>query len=297
MGLTSGVSVREAFHQIASALKKNGYENPFLNAEHLLSSVLSCRRIDLYLDPHRFLNRHEATSLDKALERRLSHTPLQYITGSTQFLSLDFFVNEHVFIPRPETEVVVEIVIRRLQTMVTGDEPCILVDLGTGCGNIAVTLAEAFPNARVYATDISEEALSVARKNAERNSLSNNISFLQGDLFEPLIRLGLMEKVQALVCNPPYIIESDIQNLPPEVRNHEPRLALSGGQDGLDIIRRVVREAPPFMKQGGFLVLEVGHGQAETVRRLLDGMNTYEEIRINTDLSGIERVVIAVKKG
>ncbi|MFQ6091185.1 MAG: peptide chain release factor N(5)-glutamine methyltransferase [bacterium] len=289
------VTVQEALHRVSHCLAQKGFENPRLNGELLLSWALCCRRIDLYLKGDRLLSRQEAATLQEALERRLSHTPIQYIVGSTQFLSCDLIVNEDVFIPRPETEILVEAVVKRLQVGWSGDTGPVVVDLGTGCGNIAISLAQAFPRARVYATDISERALSVARENGRLNDLAAHISFHLGNLFEPLGDFGLREGADAIVSNPPYIVTSEIADLPPEVRDFEPQVALDGGEDGLDVLLRVVREAPVFLRRDGLLALEVGQGQADVVRCMMAGEGRYEGIEVIRDLNGIQRVVMGTK--
>ena len=295
--IRNGMTVREALYLVSNTLAQKGFENPTINAELLLCFIRSCRRVHLHLNADRFLNHKEATSLQKALERRLNHTPLQYIAGTTQFLSFEFSVNADVFIPRPETEILVEKAMKRIRITCSGVDPHILVDLGTGCGNIAIALAHAFPRTHIFATDISEKALSVARENANRNNLSDRITFLHGDLFEPLGNRGLEEKVDACVCNPPYIVRSEMKDLPPEVRDFEPRMALDGGGDGLDVVRRIIPAAHTFLSRRGLLALEIGQGQSENVRRMMFARNQYSDIEVTKDLNNVERVMMGVKKG
>lgn len=294
--IENGMTVREALQRVSNSLAQNECENPILNAERLLCSILACRRIDLYLSTDRFLSRKEATSLQAALEQRLKRTPLQYITGSTQFLSFEVNVNADVFIPRPETEILVEETMKRIRMVCSDERSLLLVDLGTGCGNIAIAFAQVFPRAHVLATDISEKALCVARENAKRNRCSERITFLHGDLFEPLGDRGLVDEVDALVCNPPYIVRSEMRDLPPEVRDYEPRIALDGGEDGLDTIRRIVSEAPSFLKQGGLLGLEIGQNQSEAVCGLMSARNGYRDVVVIRDLNNIQRVVMGAKR-
>ena len=291
------ITVQEALQWASNVLARQGIENPPLNAEILLSFVLSCRRIDLHCDSARVLNHTQKKQLQRSIEQRLGRTPLQYIIGSSQFLDVDLTVNEHVFIPRPETEILVEETVKRLRAVLSIDDGDIIIDLCTGCGNIAVALARTFPTANVYATDISSEALSVAEKNSEIYDLSQRISFLCGDLFNPLKDLGIQKSVSAIVCNPPYIVTSEIKNLAPEVRDFEPHLALDGGEDGLDVLRRIIDEAPLFLKQKGLLALEVGQGQTPLVRQSMIDDGTFTEIEIIEDLSGVERVVFGWVKG
>jgi release factor glutamine methyltransferase len=222
--------------------------------------------------------------------------PIQHITGSAAFLHFDLVVNGDVLIPRPETEILVESVLKKLTTRDLYDASEVLVDIGTGCGNIAIALADALPRAHVLAIDLSEEALSVAKENAGRYHLSDRISFLKGDLFEPLQGLHLENGVDAVICNPPYVITTDIPNLPFEVRDFEPRLALDGGQDGLAVIRKVVERVPDFLKPNGLLALEVGQHQAREVKDLMVSSGWSENNEIVQDLGGIERVVMGFKK-
>lgn len=281
----------------SAALTQHGFENPVLTAEHLLCFVLSVRRTHLYVNQNRPLHCDEIASFQKALDQRLQHVPIQYITGSTQFHSFELDVDRSVFIPRPETEILVDEALRRMQRLGLDAECCQLVDLCTGSGNIAIACALAFPAATVHATDLSAQALALARKNARRNNCAERIFFSQGDLFEPIAALGPKKSVSAIISNPPYILRSEIDTLSPEVRDFEPRVALDGGDDGLDIIRRIVKDAPSFLKDRGLLALEVGLNQAEAVKMLLTDEHRYEDIEITKDLSGIDRVVTAVLKG
>ncbi|UCE19629.1 MAG: peptide chain release factor N(5)-glutamine methyltransferase [Gemmatimonadota bacterium] len=292
-----GITVRDALQWISGNLAQNNFENPNSNAEQLLCWVLSCRRVDLHLAPDRRLAHNHILTLKESLRRRLAHTPLQYITGTSQFLDFDLTVNDGVFIPRPETEILVEETIKKLRTVSSIDDRDIFIDMCTGCGNVAVALAKTFPTAHVYATDISSEALSVAEENCEMYGLSQCISFLCGDLFKPLQGIGIQGNVKAVVCNPPYIVTSEIENLAPEVRDFEPRLALYGGEDGLDVLRRVIVEAPLFLRRNGLLALEVGWGQAPLVRQRMIDAGDFKEIELIEDLSGIERVVLGRVRG
>ena len=291
------ITVKHGLRLISQSLTQYNFENPDLHAEQLLCWVLSCRRVDLHLHPDRKLTRQQSTTLKESLEKRLSHTPLQYIVGSTQFLDFDLVLNEHVFIPRPETEILVEETIKKLRTASSIDDRDIFIDMCTGCGNVAVALARAFPTAHVYAADSSSEALSVAEENCEMYDLSGRISFLCGDLFKPLQGLGIQGNVKAVVCNPPYIVTSEIKNLAPEVRDFEPHLALDGGEDGLDVLRRVIVEAPLFLRRDGLLALEVGQGQAPLVRQRMIDAGDFKGIELIEDLSGIERVVLGRARG
>jgi release factor glutamine methyltransferase len=292
-----GATVAEALRQAAETFARHGFDQPALNAEQLLCHILSCRRTDLFIQATRRVDRDALLAFQRSIGQRLGHVPLQYITGSARFLTFELSVAPGVFIPRPETEILVDEAIRRIQTHPHDNGAEVLIDLGTGSGNIAIALALAFPQARVYATDLSEKALRVARENAGEQRCQERIHFLRGDLFEPFAADQATEPATAIICNPPYIVRADIEALPPEVRDYEPRLALDGGPDGLDIVRRVVRESAAHLKVNGYLALEVGQGQAAQVKTLLRQEGHYGEIKVVKDLAGIDRVVLARHQG
>ena len=287
-------TVHKALRWMSERLSQNNFEHPDSNAEQLLRWVLGCRRVDLHLHPDRKLSHQQTLTLKELLEKRLSHTPLQYILGSSPFLDFDLSVNEHVFIPRPETEILVEETIKKLRAILSIHKRAVIIDLCTGCGNIAIALAKAFPQVQILATDISPKALSVAVENTRSHGLSDCISFLCGDLLKPLHKERC---VDAVVCNPPYIVTSEISGLPREVRNFEPHLALDGGEDGLDILKRVIDEAPLLLKEEGLLALEVGQGQAHFVCQFMIDEQCFQGIEVIKDLSGTERVVFGMKVG
>ena len=287
-----GWTVLRALDWATQELARQGFESPRLEAEVLLGHTLGMGRVDLYLHFDRPLTPQELSAFKSHLAKRLEHFPLQYITGRTQFMSSELLVCPGVFIPRPETEVLVEEVIVRLRRRSEGEAPLVIVDLGTGCGNIAISLAREFPQARVYAVDVSPEAVAIARENAVRNGVAGSIHFLVGDLFEPLKGRGLEGGVDLLVSNPPYIPRGEMGSLPPEVGLFEPREALDGGQDGMDFHRRIVAQAPDFKNPGAWLALEVGEGQAQRARSMLLSDGKFRGVEVIKDYAGIERVVI-----
>jgi release factor glutamine methyltransferase len=209
--------------------------------------------------------------------------PVAYITGVREFMSLDFFVRPGVLIPRPETELLAETVIDFVKE--SGAPSVSILDLGTGSGCIAVSLAYYIGNCRVTAVDISEEALEVAQLNAEKNMVAGKIEFLRGDFFEPLRG----SKFDIIASNPPYIPSGDIAGLGADVRDFEPVAALDGGADGLDFHRKIIREAKNYLTKNGFLVLEAGRGQADAIARLMN--DYYHGIKVYGDIQGIPRVV------
>lgn len=286
-------------------LEEKGVEGGRLNAELLLADVLRLERLDLYLQFDRPLQARELETFKTSLKRRASREPLQHILGSTPFRELDLLSDRRALIPRPETEALVEEVLKwtkeagaalapeGAQEVGSGGLPRALtgVDIGTGTGAIALSLLREGPFRRIVATDSSPEALALARENAERSGLAGSVDFREGSLFEPL-KSG--ERFHVLVSNPPYVPEGDLDALAPEVRDWEPLGALLAGPEGLDILIPLVEGAPEFLMPGGLLALEVGDGQAKRVAGAMEGTRGFSEIRIRRDLAGRERVVMGV---
>jgi release factor glutamine methyltransferase len=261
-----------------------GLENARLQAELLLASVLEVKRLDLYLQFERPLHTSEVDAYREYVRQRLERVPVQYITGLAAFRHLDLVVTPDVLIPRPETEILVDVALECLP------ERGRVLDLCSGSGAIALSLAHESAEAQVVATDISEAALVVAKKNGERCGLDGRVEWLCGDLFAPLGGIGPFDVV---VANPPYVRLGDLADLEPEVRDHEPRLALDGGEDGLDYYRRIARAAADFILPGGYLLLEVGDGQSAEVEALLAQVGRFAEVQTRPDLNGVLRVVVA----
>ncbi len=235
---------------------------------------------ELYMPDFDISQQHK-TQFEKLVNERIRGIPLQYVTGQTEFFGLLFYVEQGVFIPRPETEILVQAVLDKLPKTA----PCNILDLCTGSGNIAISLAKFAKYAKITAIDKNQNCLNIAERNALFNK-ANNIKFIKSNLFE---NLDSDEKFDIIVSNPPYIKKSDLEILPPEVK-HEPALALDGGQDGLDFYRRILQESPKFLKQGGFLALELGDDQVFVVKNMFSGPT-----EIIKDLNGIERVLIWTK--
>ncbi len=228
----------------------------------MLAHCLHCSRLDLYLRHDQPLTDDELSCYKKGLKRRLAHEPTQYITGHQEFWSLDFLVSPAVLIPRPETELLVEAVLKHLTRSEPGGAAPRILDVGTGSGILAVTLATELPEAQVVAVDRSWEALKVARENARRHKVEQQIHWVLADLVAALAPRALFE---VIVANPPYVPTADWEQLPPEIKEYEPRLALDGGPDGLEVIRALVPAVQPLLQPDGLLALEVGQGQAEAV--------------------------------
>ncbi|MFZ5470690.1 MAG: peptide chain release factor N(5)-glutamine methyltransferase [Myxococcota bacterium] len=274
-------TVRKVLGWTAQHFEKHGVDAPRLTAEVLLAHALSCDRVRLYVDLDRPLAKEELASFRALIERRAAGEPTQYLTGHKEFYNRRFQVDPRVLVPRPETELLAEAVLRALPQ----DSPVRVLDLCTGSGCIAVTLAAELPKASVWATDLSSDACEVARANAEAHQVGGRVSVLQGDLFSPLPPGA---RFDAVVSNPPYVKSADIDDLSREVRR-EPRSALDGGPDGLEVLRRVIRGAREHLKPGGLLALEIGETQGPAVRALLLEAG-FADVDVEKDLARLDRL-------
>lgn len=289
-------SVGQVLKDIIKIFKDKGIVNPEREAEILLSYSLEMSRSEIYLNSDKVLKDIEKTQLEKKIQKRIEKIPLQYITEHQEFMGMDFLIEKGVLIPRSETEILVEEVIKKLKNYKYSDN-LEVADLGTGTGVIAISIAKFIDNITIYATDISKKSLQIALKNAQKHDCEDKIIFLHGDLFEPFI--GRIEKnsLDEIISNPPYIDSYDFRLLPPEIKDNEPKIALSGGIDGLDYYRKIIRKSPKYLKKNGFIALEVGVGQAKKVKELILKENNFkQDIEIINDYLGIERVVIACRK-
>ncbi|TKJ16566.1 protein-(glutamine-N5) methyltransferase, release factor-specific [Candidatus Woesearchaeota archaeon B3_Woes] len=276
--------------------KNKGIINPGREAEILLNYFLGMSRSEIYLNSERILKDIEKKQLGKKIQKRIDKIPLQYITKHQEFMGMDFLVEKGVLIPRPETEILVDEVIKRLKNYKYSNNLKV-VDLGTGTGIIAISIAKFIENIIIYATDISKKSLQVALKNTQKHDSKDKIIFLQGDLFEPFI--GRIEKnsLDGIISNPPYIDSYNFKLLPPEIKDNEPKIALSGGIDGLDYYRKIIKKSPYYLKKSGFIALEVGINQSKIVEELIIRENSFNQnIEVINDYLGIERVVIAYRK-
>ena len=281
-------TVREALKGAVEKLGDAGVDSPVQDAEFLITNLLKVKRHELFLNPERALTDAEAARFASFIERRGRREPAQLITGECEFRGLTFRVTGDVLIPRPETEILIDEALEKAAAF-DGAAPHCAIDLCTGSGCIAVTFAKEAPRWHICATDISPAALKIASGNAEANGVAEKIKFLEGDLFAPLngIKAGL------ILSNPPYITAADMKQLDPEVALWEPAGALYGGEDGLDFYRRIAAEAQNHLMPGGFLIMELGWGQAGAVRELLENEGHFTDITIRKDYAGIERVVAA----
>lgn len=266
-----------------------GVENPRLDAEVLLCAVLKCQRITLYVDFERPLSEEELATYREYVRRRGNFEPLAYILGERAFMRNTFKVNKATLVPRPETELLVESLVR-IAPLLKREGDVKILDIGTGSGAIIVSLLDYLPNAKGVGVDISVDALIVAKENSEKIGVTGRIGFVRSDVFS---KLPLEKKFDIIVSNPPYIPAGDIAGLDKDVQQ-EPRGALDGGTDGLDFYRRITAEAMEHMAEEGVLAFEIGIGQAAAVQQLcLDA--GFVKTAVRKDYAGIERMVFAVK--
>lgn len=289
-------TIAEAISRGADRLRAAGVEDERRTASLLLCHALGVERTHLLARPSEELGGARFQTYLEMIDRRASGEPAQYITGHQEFFGLDFEVTRAVLIPRPETEFLVERVIewaREGWPPEAGGGP-LIVDAGTGSGCIAVALSAHIPAARIIATDISEAALEVARANAERHGVGPRVEFLQGDLLQPLSGRGLEGRVDLIASNPPYIPDRDRRGLQREVRDWEPEGALFAGEDGLLFYRRLLSDAPRYLKPGGLLACEIGYGQLAPLREMIDpALWRIQDVR--RDLQAIPRVIALLK--
>ena len=287
------VRVREL---ISSATEKliSVSNTPQLDAEVILCNLLEADRILLHIYPEKEISQEICRLFWGNVDKRLSHMPIQYITKQQEFMGFDFYVNEKVLIPRGDTEILVEEAISTFQKFYYG-EKIVVLDIGTGSGAIAVSIARLIKDSLVYAIDISPEALEIAAINAEKLGVKEKVRFRLGNIYEGLKADNMSKAFDFIISNPPYIPEEVVEGLSPQVKEYEPRLALAGGIDGLDFYKRIISNAYLYLKPSGWLMFEVGYDQGEEVKSLLSD-NGYVDIRIIKDLAGLDRVVIGKNK-
>lgn len=263
-------------------------------AEYLLRHALKLKRHELFLNGRRPLAKDEEKTLREFIRRRTLREPSQYITGTAHFRGLELKVTSAVLIPRPETELIVDEALRVASLPpLAGKEKLTALDLCTGSGCIAISMCVEMPSAVVFATDISWDALSIASENAGRLNVEGRIVFMQGSLFRALAGLKLKGAVDIILSNPPYVPEAELFGLEPEVKDHEPRNALSAGPDGLAYIREIISVAHEYLRPGGRLIMEIGWGQDGPVMELFEKNGSYRDVNVIKDLSGIERIFSA----
>jgi release factor glutamine methyltransferase len=269
-----------------SQLAEAGVLSPRIDSEIILAHTLNLSRADLWTQDKRILSESEIKIVKKYMERRLNREPISLIVGHQEFWSLDFVVDENVLTPRPETELLVEIALNCIIS-----PPTKVLDLGTGSGALAVTMAKEVSDCKISAIDIDPKALSIAKENATRHGVVDQIEFICADLRTS----NWSGCFSMILSNPPYIKSAEIQKIMPEVRNFEPEKALDGGITGLDFYQAIIPMAIDRLEENGFLILEIGHDQADEVKALLNNLSCYQNIEVIQDYSGYDRVIKAQK--
>jgi len=282
------LTVLNAINLSTEFLEKKEIESPRINAELLLAHTLNCKRLDLYLSYDRPLSEDEIKIYREFIRRRSKSEPLQYIIGKVEFYGLEYKVNPSVLIPRQETEILVETIINS----VNKEDKLTILDIGAGSGNISISLAMYLPNAKITATDKSEDALETARANANLHNVSERIKFIKHDINSENFP---NEEFDIVASNPPYISKEDFPRLKDELKIYEPKDALTDNSNGLSYYRIISDKAKMLLKDMGEIFFEVGQGQAEDVKKILTG-NNFSEILVVKDYLKIDRVVSGIKK-
>lgn len=291
--LATTTTIGEALQRGSAHLRAVGIGSGNIEAAMLLSMVTGLDRLGIINYMARELSAKEHDQFVALINRRGKREPLQHITGNVEFMGLEFEVTPHVLIPRPDTEILVEAILDAEEE--TGQrEDVLIADVGAGSGAIAVSLASYLRYARVIAIELSSEAAAVARRNIAAHDLGDRVELVEGDGLAPLKPHA--GKLSILVSNPPYIAEADLAELEPEVRDHEPRMALTPGADPYTWYRRFAQEAPDLLKPGGMLALEVGIHQAPEVIRMLEEAGRWTDIQVHKDFGDIDRAILAYTK-
>lgn len=280
------MNIEQKLKQTIQKLKENNIEQPNLKTKIIIANVLKMKKEQLLINNKQELKEQEIQEIDKKIEQLVNGKPLQYITEKQEFMGLEFYVNENVLIPQPDTEILVEKTIE----VVNKTKKNKILDMCTGSGCIAISLAENIKNAQIKAVDISNKALDIANKNAINNSVENKIKFFYSDMFS-----NIEEKFDIIVSNPPYIETKTIKTLSQEVQN-EPKLALDGGEDGLDFYKIIANEAYKHLEDNGILIVEIGYNQKEKVIKLFEKTKKYKNIECKKDYSNNDRIIICHSK-
>ena len=278
------ITVLEVIKLSTEYLQKKGVESPRANAEILLAEILKCKRLELYLAFDKPLAENEVQVYREAIRKRGLRIPLQYIVGNVEFYGLKLIVNENVLIPRPETELLVEKIINDSDKSTNLK----ILDIGVGSGNISLSISKNLPNSKVVAIDISESALDIANQNAEINSLQDRIEFRLFDIMND--NLNSLGKFDLIVSNPPYVSENDYESLEPELKNHEPKIALTDNSNGISFYKHIVEASDQLLKKPGKIYFELGIDQSAQVQEYFE-QNNFTNIKITKDYSGIERII------
>lgn len=280
------MSLRDTLRTAETLIASQNIPDARVEAELLLMHSLGIRKVELYASLDRPLSASEAERFRGLLDQRLHHEPSAYILKECQFYGIDFYIDPRALIPRPESELLVELALEYTKQRFPSGQPCLLADVGTGSGAIAVALALHVPQSEVYALDVSPAALDVARVNCGKHQVEERVHLLHGDMLGPLPK-----PVHIILANLPYVTDSELPQLAPEIRDFEPTIALAGGASGLDHVRRFLPQAREKTLPGGMVLMEVGQGQGKEARSLAEGCFYDAEIDLVPDLAGIGRVV------
>jgi release factor glutamine methyltransferase len=285
-------TINDAITEGTALLESSAIDQPYRAAGVILQQVLGVDRTYLITRPEEEVPPEKREAYLRLVERRAAGEPIQYLTGRQEFYGLDFIVNHDVLIPRPETEHLVEQVIKlsRARGRLQHSDRELIVDVGTGSGCIAVSIAVNLPHAELIAIDVSGPALAVARANAERHGVAARIQFIEGDLLVPLEDRSLEGSIDFIASNPPYVPDSQFQQLQREIRHHEPQVALLGGPDGLEFYRRLLDQSSSLLAPDGCLIFEIGFSQLDSIRELINSSDLHLE-EVSTDLQGIPRTL------
>lgn len=289
MTTNGNLTIKEALNKATAKLSQNTENTtPRLDSEVLLSTFLNCSRIDLIINCNNVLDKTQETIYFDMIQRRLNNEPISYITNKKEFMSLEFFVEQGVLIPRPETEMLTEWIIDHYKK---SDNVSIL-DLCTGSGAIAVSLAYYLKNASIDAADKYQVCVDTANKNAITLGVDDRISVYKADILTDILP---DKKYDCIVSNPPYIKNSDLSTLPPDVKDFEPDYALNGGKSGLIFYEKIINLAKKMLNINGVLVFEIGYDQGESVSALIENTKMFYSIKITKDLAGLDRMITAIK--
>jgi release factor glutamine methyltransferase len=278
------ITVLEVIKLSTEYLQKKGVESPRANAEILLAEILKCKRLELYLSFDKPLAENEVQIYREVIRKRGLRIPLQYIVGNVEFYGLKLIVNEQVLIPRPETELLVEKIINESDKSANLK----ILDIGSGSGNISLSISKNLQNSKVIGIDLSERALEVAKLNAELNTLQERVEFRLFDIMKD--DLNSLGKYDLIVSNPPYVSENDYQNLEPELKNYEPKIALSDNSNGVSFYKRIIEVSDQILNKPGKIYFELGMGQSKQVQNLFE-QKWFSNITVTKDYSGIDRII------
>lgn len=279
-----------------SKLKKAGAKAPSLDAEVLLAHVLHIDRLRLPLLDNFVISTEKSLKYEDLIKRRIQHEPVAYIINKKEFYSIEFYVDENVLIPRPETEILVESALEIIEKNYSKENPISILEIGTGSGIISCLLAEFVPNAKIIATDISEGALEVAQRNCSQKEFTDKIEFIKSDLYSELDKERYKNYFHIIVSNPPYVSEVDYDKLAPDITEYEPVEALIGGKTGAEFTKKLIEEGIQFLKEKGCIILETGYNLSEEIKKIVSNLNMDFSTSFIKDLQNIDRVAVILKE-